>query len=389
MRSCREDETEIEVKPDGSWRVKTKDVHNILGKWHLPDGSPSVSNWDTLRPIKEESSSGNTIIARIKKNLSANIEVSKHQPITLSLKNHIVDNIETNGEKVVTMTSSASGSGRDDDDLSINQECSGYVDLSSNSINEINQIPHSLDRTCGIENHMPVPTRNTNIIVLSDSEEENDNVAPPMSYQSFYATGNGPGIPESYLQDSALDASATPFFGIFSGNVDDVGMSSWPYTSGNGTGSGFQLFDTVSNVSDAFIDLEPVSASCSAPMNGFTSASKSAIASDREVLNSPVCHANVDIDDHLIDNTLPFVGEDPSLQNFLPPQRTSMFSEPELGPHPRTLHDIHPGNWISLRVGSSGVQGGVGSHSQSASTNGLEMRSSLRNSSGSNEGRNV
>lgn len=44
MWNCGEDITDIEVKPDGSWRVKTKteaDRRDVgeLAQWHYPDGS--------------------------------------------------------------------------------------------------------------------------------------------------------------------------------------------------------------------------------------------------------------------------------------------------------------------------------------------------------------
>ncbi|KAJ6325409.1 hypothetical protein OIU76_012485 [Salix suchowensis] len=39
MGHCEEDITEIEVKPDGSWTVKTKVDIGDLGQWHFPDGS--------------------------------------------------------------------------------------------------------------------------------------------------------------------------------------------------------------------------------------------------------------------------------------------------------------------------------------------------------------
>ncbi|KAM0045138.1 putative chromatin regulator PHD family [Helianthus debilis subsp. tardiflorus] len=43
MRNCGEDVTEIEVKPDGCWRVKAEkhDLKSLgqLGQWHLPDGT--------------------------------------------------------------------------------------------------------------------------------------------------------------------------------------------------------------------------------------------------------------------------------------------------------------------------------------------------------------
>ncbi|XP_078180552.1 E3 SUMO-protein ligase SIZ1-like isoform X2 [Carex rostrata] len=39
MTDCKENTNEIEIKPDGSWRVKISCLFKNLEKWHLPDGS--------------------------------------------------------------------------------------------------------------------------------------------------------------------------------------------------------------------------------------------------------------------------------------------------------------------------------------------------------------
>ena len=39
MQSCGEDVTEIQVKPDGCWRVKPKNERGILAQWHNADGT--------------------------------------------------------------------------------------------------------------------------------------------------------------------------------------------------------------------------------------------------------------------------------------------------------------------------------------------------------------
>jgi hypothetical protein len=39
MIDCKDDTNEIEIKSDGSWRVKTSGQFKDLEKWHLPDGS--------------------------------------------------------------------------------------------------------------------------------------------------------------------------------------------------------------------------------------------------------------------------------------------------------------------------------------------------------------
>ncbi|KAL5733446.1 hypothetical protein ACOSQ2_033138 [Xanthoceras sorbifolium] len=349
MRNCEEDITEIEVKPDGSWIVKAKGELGDLAQWHLPDGSECIarnglSNSEMSRQIKKEDSSGcNNLTVGMRNNPSETLQVSKHQPITLSRKNQVEDSFENYGEKLLSMSSSATGSGRDNEDLSI--------DTSTNNVNEINFVARNFDSTFGTPNQTSL-TKDRDIIILSDSEEENVNLVSPQTvYNTFSVIDNAPsGFSDSYLQDPALVA-----------------------------GSGFQLFGTDADVPDAFIDMDHSSVTCSAPMNDYTSASKSAIRSTVEVLDSSVCHTNLDIDVALIDNPLAFVHDDPSLQNFLPIQPSVALSESVMGHQLPTSNGIHSNDWISLRLSSNGepihgaFHGDVRAHSLSDAADGLEL----------------
>lgn len=372
MRNFGEDITEIEVKHDGSWRVKCKGENNSLVEWHSPDGSIYAARSEVVSnsEMKQLVNSGHTIIARIKRNLSANVDMSKYQ--SPSPHKHTSNHVENNTEKIMTMRSSASGSSRDEEDPTINQDTSSRKDL--------NDISHMIDPIFGTGNQTNGPIADTSVIVLSDSEEDNDQLAPSStSYQSYYPVDSASaGICESYLEDPAFDGGAAPCFGPFNETVDGVGLSNWSYPPGTQAGCSFQLFDAVSNVSDVFVDLEHPSVACSLPMNGYKSASKSTITCGSGVLDSPVCHSNIDTSEQLIGNTLLLVREDPSIGHFLPTQPTALFSESDPGIHPSE-------NWISLSLGSPDAHGDIGSRSQSAATNALELRSSCR----PNGGRNV
>ena len=50
MRNCSEDVNELDVKPDGSWRVKGDAATRELSQWHMPDG--------TLCDLKEDTNLG-------------------------------------------------------------------------------------------------------------------------------------------------------------------------------------------------------------------------------------------------------------------------------------------------------------------------------------------
>jgi hypothetical protein len=386
MRHCGEDITEINVKPDGSWSAKTRGEYSDLAEWHFPDGSlyiakdEATSNLEFLRQIKLEDNieeHGNLEIG-IKKN-HCGVRFTERQHVVLSYRNQMEENYEKSGLNVITMSSSATGSGKDDENPSINQDCGGHIDISINDGNEIISIPHDSPPAFGILNGSSGLGEDADIIVLSDSEEENDHV------RSLSAL---PRIPDSYVEDPAPNVSVSSCLGLFNGsgsgsgngNGSEIELSPWPYSLGPQAGPAFQLFGPDSDVSDAFIDLEHTSVSFLAQMNGKVQASTSIANSGVQVLSSSVCHTNNGIESALVDNPLAFVGEEPSMQNFLPTQPADMLDQSIMEHQPPGSYE----DWISLRVGSKGesVHGDFGAHVVAAAPNGLD----LINPNGSNEG---
>ncbi|XP_062156490.1 E3 SUMO-protein ligase SIZ1-like isoform X2 [Alnus glutinosa] len=383
MRHCGEDITEINVKPDGSWSAKTRGEYSDLEKWHFPDGSlyiakdEATSNLESLRQIKLEDNieeHGNLEVG-IKKN-HCGVRFTERQHVVLSYRNQMEENYEKSGLNVITMSSSATGSGKDDENPSINQDCGGHIDISINDGNEIISIPHDSPPAFGILNGSSGLGEDADIIVLSDSEEENDHV---------HSLSALPRIPDSYVEDPAPNVSVSSCLGLFngsgsgSGNGSEIELSSWPYSLGPQAGPAFQLFGPDSDVSDAFIDLEHTSVSFLAQMNDKVQASTSIANSGVQVLSSSVCHTNNGIESALVDNPLAFVGEEPSMQNFLPTQPADMLDQSIMEHQPPGSYE----DWISLRVGSKGesVHGDFGAHVVAAAPNGLD----LINPNGSNE----
>ncbi|XWS75123.1 hypothetical protein CRYUN_Cryun01aG0058300 [Craigia yunnanensis] len=393
MRHCGEDVTDIEVKPDGSWTVKTKGELSDLGKWHFPDGSLYVaSNEDIFKPevlrlINKEEKSGHTNPEiRTKGGM---MEARKHQH--LPMLNPKEEDLENYSQMVIAMSSSASGSGRDDEDLSINQDYGRYNNISANNDNEINSIRHNFDSILRTENQSYGPMAEPDVITLSDSEEENVNlVSSHTDYKSCLLNDSGalsapPAIEHSYLENSILDSGITSCLDLLNGSSKDFGMSDWPYSSTQ-SGSGLKLFGEDSDVSDVLIDLEHSVVKCSAPMNGYTLASKSTMNSSGQVPDSSICNANIDEDDDLVDNPFAFVNEDPSLQNFLPTQPVGTLEESDIGHCLPISNGTHTEDWTSLRLGSNGDSigsGVVGTVAQSAVSKGLDLINDCR----PNEGR--
>ncbi|KAF5467150.1 hypothetical protein F2P56_017007 [Juglans regia] len=384
MRHCGEDIMEINVKADGSWSAKTSGAYSDLAQWHFPDGSfcfvndKAASSFEFPRQIKEEDDikehSGLNIGIRNQRGFT----VSEHQHVVLSSRNRLEANNENSGQNVITMSSSAtSRSGGDDENPSINQDSGGLIGIriSTNDGNEITSMSHS-GPTFGIQNGSSALREDADIIVLSDSEEENNLV------RSLSAL---PSVPDPYVEDPALNIGVSSCLGLFnvseSGNGSEIGLSPWPYSMGTQAGSAFQLFGTDSDVSDAFVDLDRTSVPCSVPMNGNIEASRSTVNSGGHILSSSVCYTSNEIDDGMVDNPMAFISEDPSLQNFLPIQSAEMLEQSNVEhPHP-VLSGFE--DWISLRVGSKGgiVDTDIGAHAVSAAANGL----GLRNPNGSNE----
>ncbi|KAK4578885.1 hypothetical protein RGQ29_028808 [Quercus rubra] len=345
MRNCGEDMTEINVKPDGSWSAKTRGEYSDLAQWHFPDGSlyiakdEATSNLKSLRQIKQED------VIEEHRNLKIGMEknhngvtISKHQHIVLSSRNQ-EENCENSDLNVIMMSSSSTGSDRDDENPSISQDRGGNIDICTIDGNEINSIPHNSDPAFGILNGRPALREDAAIIVLSDSEEEDDRLC-------------------SFVEDSAPNMDETSCLGLFNGNAsgngngngNEIGFSHWPYSS--------------------------------APMNCIGGASRLTVNSGGQVLNSSVCHNNNEIDNGLVENPLAFVNEDPSLQNFLPNQPADMLEQSNRDHQHSASNGFE--DWISLRVGRKGEEGvdsDVEVPAVSPAANGLD----LRNQSGSNE----
>jgi len=50
IKSCGDDTSEIDVRPDGSWRVKGRAELKDLIQWHQPDGTLSVATDTAAKP---------------------------------------------------------------------------------------------------------------------------------------------------------------------------------------------------------------------------------------------------------------------------------------------------------------------------------------------------
>ncbi|XP_011089337.1 E3 SUMO-protein ligase SIZ1 isoform X2 [Sesamum indicum] len=357
MRNCGEDVAEIEVKPDGSWRAKAEGDRKGLGElglWHLPDGTicPSVEAETKpkveLKPIKQEVGSDCNAGLRlgIKKNSKGCWEFNKPDDIQgISPSNRFEENFEDNGQNIIPMSSSATGSGRDCEDASVNQGGGGNLDFSAINGIDYESISMNIDPTHVFGDQMTSgPAGDAEVIVLSDSEEE---IEPLMSSGAVYKnTGPDTGVPflaaqhgitDSYYENPAVGNGGSSCLGLYSSNDDDFGVNMWPLPSGS------------------------------------QGVPETAMGSAALVPESTSQHTNTN--DALVDNPLAFSGNDSSLQIFLPTRPSDASAAPsELGDHPDVLNAIRTEDWISLRLGD-GVGGG---QAESAAANDLSSGQQLQ-----------
>ncbi|XP_075519888.1 E3 SUMO-protein ligase SIZ1 isoform X2 [Primulina tabacum] len=403
MRTCGEDVTEIEVKPDGSWRVKADgDCRGLgeLGLWHLPDGTICAASMENeskpkpdFKPIKQEVGSDNHAGLKlgIKKNQNGLWELNKPDGMHgIPLENRFQENFgnKTLIQNVIPMSSSATGSGRDGEDGSVNQDGGGNLDFSTANGIDYESFSLNIDPSSGFNDRNPsAPAGDIEVIVLSDSDEEITPLIPSeVVYNNSMSdaggapfTGPQDAIPDSYYDNTNLDNGGGTCLGLYSPNDDDFGINIWSLPSTSQGVPSFQLFDSDAEVPDPLMDIQHGSLNCSSTMNDFAlAAAETGMGPSAFVPESTAQHS--DINNGLLDNPLAVNGNDPSLQIFLPtrPSDTPV-AQSNMRDHQDHSHgSIRNEDWISLRLGDGGAAGQV----DSATDNGLRRRQQLKSKDG-------
>ncbi|CAJ1956004.1 unnamed protein product [Sphenostylis stenocarpa] len=399
MKNCGEEITEVEVKPDGFWRVKVKNESErrelgTLAQWHRPDGSLFVSTdeikrMESLR-LKQEGVSDGPIGLKlgIRKNSNGVWEVSKPENTnTSSGINRLNEDFKNDEHVIIPMSSSDTGSGRDEDDRSVNQGVGGHIDFSTaNGIEMDSVFNNNIDSAYGYSVHnASAPMGDAEVIILSDSEEENDVMMSPTPITGYNNNQTSapvdvysvlePVIIDSYTEDQNPGGNAG--LGVFNNHPseDDFGMSSlWPLQSGTPAVSGFQLFSSeVEDVSDTLAGLQNGNMNCSSSLHGYMLAPDNVMGSSTLAPESSVVRPDDDLHGGLVDNPLAFPREDPSLQIFLPTKPAESSMQHELRDHADVSNGVFTEDWISLSLGG----GATGSNGDTSTANGLNSRSQI------------
>ncbi|KAG2673808.1 hypothetical protein I3843_Q033200 [Carya illinoinensis] len=372
MSYCGEDVTEIEVKPDGSWRVKTKNENERrdmgdLAQWHFPDGTICVP--DTLvRPRGE-------VLKEIK-------HEGISEDMNTSSENGLQERFANYEQKVIPMSSSATGSGRDGEDQSVNQDGGGNFDFATHNGIEMDSMSLNVDSACGFAGrNSSQPMGSADVIVLSDSEGEDDIIISsgtvyknnPIDVSGVNFSVPPSGIAETFPEDPTLGVGGSSCLGLFNPNDNEFGMPLWSLPPGTQAGSGFRLFSSDVDVPDGLVGLQHGSMNCSSSMNGYTLAPDTGMGSATLLPDPSIGRSDTDIIDGLVDNPLAFAGDDPSLQIFLPTRPSDAAVQTDMRDRVDVSNGVRTEDWISLSLGG----GATGRNGESAAPNGLNSREQM------------
>ncbi|KAG8067018.1 hypothetical protein GUJ93_ZPchr0005g16204 [Zizania palustris] len=363
LRNCNEDVNEVDVKPDGSWRVKGDAATRELSQWHMPDGTLCNAMEDiksAVQNVTDQKMEGTSDAQRSERALKIGIKRNPNGIWEVSSKaddkkpsvveNHIQNNIGFRTPNIVPMSSSPSGSYRDGEDQSVNQENNMHFDLSLNNGHEFDSFPFKFGQACNTEDRSQQQHNSAAVIVLSDSDEENDTmVCPPTVVYDNTTTVNGTGFPfntngagftERYQEDDGVGTSG---LGLLNHNADD--FENWQYSQPEQ----FQFLGNDANVPNTFISSH---SSFGIAPNDYSLDCNVGVEEASVAPNLSVCQSNNEMLGSLVDN-LALAGDDPSLQILFPSQPSVPLQE-ELSEHVRAPNGVQSDDWISLSLGAGG-----------------------------------
>lgn len=367
MLHSEEDVSDIELKPDGSWRAKVEGDRKTLGElglWHSPDGTirPSPEAESKLKPVKLETGSDSLTPLKlgIRKNQNGRWVVNRSGDIQgISPANIFQNNLDINGQNIIPMSS-----GSTSEDVSVNQDGGGDLDFPT-----VNGTEYDSNVEPPNVFNEPLTTAqagDTDVIVISDSDEE---TVPTM--QNNVPDTSGLQFSAPYYEDATLGNGANSCLALYNTNDDEYRLCTLP-SGGQGVSS-FQFFGSDADISDPLIEMQHGNLNCQSPINGYT---ETALGSAALVPTSTAQHSNMNAD--LVDNSVAFSGNDPSLQIFLPTRASDASTvQTDLRVNAEVPNSIRT-DWISLRLGDDGGRDRV----ESAAGNGLSSGNVLQSKTG-------
>ncbi|KAF0889658.1 hypothetical protein E2562_030139 [Oryza meyeriana var. granulata] len=266
IQSCGDDVSEIDVKPDGSWRVKGGAELKGLTQWHLPDGTLCMPTDIGSKPnvgivkheIKEEHLSEDTSFCLklgIRRNNNGQWEINKRGDSNWMSPSGNGQNEHFESKNCVVLASNS-----DDEngkDGIYNQE-PGQFDQLTNNVHDLDSSP--------MDAHFPPAPTEQDIIVLSDSDDDNVMVLSPGRVNCSSAHENGNAFPPNPPEASEI-CGEQPIGGPDEASLleglNDLELPLWEYSLSPQDAAGTQVTDNqceVQNYLDNHHSLhEPIS----------------------------------------------------------------------------------------------------------------------------------
>ncbi|WVZ88847.1 hypothetical protein U9M48_035315 [Paspalum notatum var. saurae] len=227
IKSCRDDTSEIDIKPNGSWRVKGRSYTVASSRWysvwpHMQQPSPKPGNK--------------------KKNSNGQWEISRRGDTDLVLfsDNEHVNHIEN--KSCITLSNNI------DDTNNGEEGCNLKLERNDSPMSHV----HDLDSSASDENAPPASTEQ-DIIALSDLDDDAVMVLSPSAVNcgSTHDAGNlfHPSPPEISREQPGGCSNETSFHALKEG-FGDLGLSFWECLLSPRDDLTYQVFDTSTLVTD-------------------------------------------------------------------------------------------------------------------------------------------
>lgn len=391
LKSYPEDVTEVEVKPDASWRPKLD-----CEQWRLPDGSLPISSGDvTTKPhiskqVKEEDqlSEGHVPLKiGMKRNRDGHWELNGAKD-----KQTCSNSFDKNVKKKVTkfaQCTSATASNGDHEDPSVNQQASENLDILLDNDPDFDSASLEFARpSFSVFHHASSQLANSQlhqeseVIVLSDSEEEIED-EPNIGSSTASAFAGSDNIPQggfdrlnssdNFPEEALVSRNSIPFVPSSSCTLnsirytsndplDFIGVDAFEFNTP------FQSYPLDTGAPDSSPNSQHASVLRPTSVTRYTVAPHQQI-NDSSVLSfpdyvrssdSPTNYLNTDVNGNPVENLSTIDNSDASLQLFLSPQPARPSFQDDTS-EPVITSDTLQANWISLSLGSGNI---AGTHTQ-------------------------
>lgn len=379
MRSYGEDIVEVEMKPDGHWRPKVEGDAKLKEAWRLPDGSFGLANGEngstsnqqlSLKAVKiEEGLPFEKVPLKIgiKRTRDGTWQVKQTKGIPGLLNNGVHDQHSMFASADYSRSSSMTANTTEA--FSSRQEREEMLQFSRTADAEVNSVPTAVP----VSSHQPVgsltvdsePRRNEEVIILSDTEEENvgecnlggENAARSMMLQASGGMQNRTHMDErdletdiTFLEVEPLQECTVDFFE----NPRGESIPSDPWLP--------QVHDPPFGLMGSPTDFPRKASSHQRPRTSTqTGRRPSHGLVNEQYKRNGMSETRVSgygrsaqYEGEMVENARHSASADPSLRLFLPPQPAKSLVQRRVHEPSRTSEEGLQNGWFSLSLGGGG-----------------------------------